>query len=456
MLTVHGIDISHHQSGRLDMKRAKDAGLKWLYHKATEGETYRDPMYAQRRVEAKKAGIPFGAYHFARASRGDAVREARAFISQAKPEPGDLRPALDLETSEGMTMSQVRVWARIFIAEVKRLTGVLPVVYTPYDLGNVTDGCILWRPRYNDRNTPPSWRWDIWQFSNGVLGVPDFFPGFGHVDLNVHRTGLTMDDMLIPKPPAVRLRERVLLMQISMQFSDSLAQKKADAYRIFTRARNKKAMAIFGTESLEIGTRVILRAAAAKHGFRFFAGSGQDAWFAVNRSFIDSGWETFTGPVIVPGKKGDHSHKKVTWVSFYNERIGRVTLFGQHLLTKGRPSAKDPEYRQHIEENRDILQATAKEVVKRGAGQAICFYGGDQNIVDVHDDTFMGAPLTSAWDELKKWQDTGHGNIDVIASYDRDGRVSAVSARSFKDKTFPLHTDHYLVEAQYDILVLKD
>ena len=63
----------------------------------------------------------------------------------------------------------------------------------------------------------------------------------------------------------------------------------------------------------------------------------------------------------------------------------------------------------------------------------------------------MGGPLTSAWDELGIYQNTGHGNIDVIASYDRDRRVRAEHIQAFPDSDFPLATDHFLVEAWYRV-----
>lgn len=196
--SVDGIDISHHQAGKLDLAGAKKRGLRWLYHKATEGSSYKDPNYPTRRAEAKRALIPFGAYHFASADKGDAAEEARFFLAYATPKPGDLRPVLDLETKEGLSPGGIRTWAKTFLRTVEKETGVKPIIYTPFDFGAADDGYLLWRPRYNDSNTPPEFKWDIWQFSNGVYGVPNSYPGFGHVDLNVMRSGLTVAQMQIP------------------------------------------------------------------------------------------------------------------------------------------------------------------------------------------------------------------------------------------------------------------
>ena len=43
------------------------------------------------------------------------------------------------------------------------------------------------------------------------------------------------------------------------------------------------------------------------------------------------------------------------------------------------------------------------------------------------------------------------GVIDVLASYDRDGRVTALRVRALDDKEFFQHSDHYVVEAEYRV-----
>lgn len=206
-LKVHGADASHHQ-GHLDLRKAKAAGLQFLYHKVGEGDTFVDPEYDERRRQAKAAGVPFGAYWFARAEwlggRTDAVMEARRLVKLADPKPGDLIPALDLETAEGLTQEQLRIWARKFSDEVRRLIGVRPVVYSQWNLRVPTPA--RWVPRYNSVNEPPTIPWDIWQFSDGKDGVPNQFPGLGHVDLNHFAPETRLSDILIkPEPDVLRV-----------------------------------------------------------------------------------------------------------------------------------------------------------------------------------------------------------------------------------------------------------
>jgi lysozyme len=266
---VDGVDISHHQGHAIDYAAAKRAGVRWMYHKATEGATFTDSNYEHRRAEAKAAGIPFGAYHFARAGADDAVLEARHFLSVAKPKPGDLRPALDLETTEGRSLPQLRTWAELFIAEVKLQTGVVPVIYTPFDLGDSADDCVSWRPRYNDANTPPELPWDIWQFSNGVLGRPDQVAGFGHVDLNTMRLGLELADLLIPKRRRKVKRWAGSLIQVWYNLGDGSDEAKAAD---LTKCAKGGAHLVFLAEA---GDRVrMLQSWAKAHGFHYFPGDG--------------------------------------------------------------------------------------------------------------------------------------------------------------------------------------
>lgn len=209
-LQVHGVDISHHQGGiRIAWATLKKAGVKWMYHKATEGSSVKDSAYARRRKEAADNGMPFGAYHFARPSGGDARSEARFAVDVADPKPTDLRLCLDLETKEFVSGQALLNWADAFCDEVEKLTNAIPVVYTPYHLSKeLEDKALFWVPRYNDDNERPFRDWDIWQFSNGVLGVPDSVPGLGHVDLNYSPkvTVAALDIKSEIKPPPSRGR----------------------------------------------------------------------------------------------------------------------------------------------------------------------------------------------------------------------------------------------------------
>lgn len=476
-MTVHGVDISHHQAGNLDMAGAKKRGLRWLYHKATEGDSFTDSRYQERRQQAHKAGIPFGAYHFARPERSDAEAEARRFLSIAKPVPGNLRPCLDLETDEGLTLSQLRTWADTWCDVVAKAVGVQPVIYTPFDLGLAQKDRIIWRPRYNNDNNPPVLPWDIWQFSNGVFGVPNTLAGFGNVDLNVMAKGTVLNDLVIPLPKPDTKHVRLHVMHTSLQFSDTDKQHTIDIEAIFARADKRNVAWITGTEAGPGAGNMsdeLVRVGDAL-GYRMWVPSAQkkgrpgwatDCWIGVRKDLIAGGWEKGYDPVI-PGSSelldGGNAPGARRWgpkglvhVGFDTEELGRLNVSAAHYLTGARQPGETHGGINHWEWNEKLglyVGTWAKEV---GKGSALAFYGGDQNMADnrndqAQGDTFFGAPMTSVWDEVKKWENTGHGNIDVVASYDPDGRVAGSYIRALDDKEFFLHTDHFLVEAGFDV-----
>lgn len=443
-MPVHGVDISHHQSGRLDLAGAKKRGLRWLYHKATEGDGFVDSRYEQRRRECHAIGLPFGAYHFARPERGDARAEAEHFLSVAKPVVGNLRPALDLEVHDGMTMSQLRSWAKDWIEVVTGAIGVRPVVYTPYDLGDASEGCIIWRPRYNNDNRPPLLSWDIWQFSNGVYGVPSKLEGVGAVDLNTMREGLKVRDMLIPRREPLP-EYRLHVAHVSMQNSDPAWQVEHDAERVFTRAKRRGISWVTGTEAGQAPVRPAIRKFAEENGFYLLV--ARDVWIAIREEHVVGPISSSFQTVVPNGVGWGHHHDLgLLAASWKHKEIGKVSAGVSHFLTRGaRPG--DTNYRL----NGEIIDAVNKWGRQAGAGAALAFFSGDTNISDKTEDVFRGGPFTTVGDELDTHPGTGHGPIDVIASYNRDGRVKADYLRVLRDNRFPLFTDHFMVEAGFRV-----
>ena len=206
--TLDGVDTSHHQGGRIDVKAAQRAGLRWWYVKATEGDSVKDATYRKRVKQARAAGIPVGAYHFARPDPGDAAKEARFFLANADIRAGDMLPMLDLESLEGMSRADVTTWTGRWVQTVTRelrARGLVarPIIYTPFDLGSGF-GCLLWVARYsNDYRAPripqPWRRATIWQHSNGRFGPVKHVPGFGPVDVNAVHPDVPLSALKVQK-----------------------------------------------------------------------------------------------------------------------------------------------------------------------------------------------------------------------------------------------------------------
>ncbi len=59
-----GIDVSHHQRNIDWNKVATYTNIQFVYIKATEGTTFKDPKYVYNTNEARRNGLKVGSYHF--------------------------------------------------------------------------------------------------------------------------------------------------------------------------------------------------------------------------------------------------------------------------------------------------------------------------------------------------------------------------------------------------------
>jgi GH25 family lysozyme M1 (1,4-beta-N-acetylmuramidase) len=182
------IDISHHNANP-DFQQAKAAGIVGVIHKATQGLTYKDPMYLTNRQKALDAGLLWGAYHFGDGSDGTA--QADFFVSVINPDAATLM-VLDFEpNTQGATMSLDG--ARAFVNEVNVKVDRFPGLYSgsliKEQLGNNKDPvlaqCFFWLAQYgNTAVVPLNWpTWTLWQYTDGNLGPqPHSVAGIGNCD----------------------------------------------------------------------------------------------------------------------------------------------------------------------------------------------------------------------------------------------------------------------------------
>ncbi len=206
---LDGVDTSHHQAGKIDLRKAQHAGLRWWYVKTTDGETTVDDTYRKRVREARKAGVPVGAYHFARPDGGGAAKEAKHFLEHAEIRLGDMVPMLDLEGREVLNRDQLTKWVGVWVTTVRReLAGrglmATPIIYTSFDLDDAF-GCKLWVARYSndfrEPRIPQPWkRAAIWQHSDGKVGPIRHVPGFGAVDVNAMHPELPLSALRVRRP----------------------------------------------------------------------------------------------------------------------------------------------------------------------------------------------------------------------------------------------------------------
>lgn len=204
---VEGINISHHQVvidwAQLTPDRS---GKAFVIMKATEGATYKDPMFVQNFTKASAAGFRPGAYHFLRFGSSSPSAQMANFISQIEAAKAVLTDpialanqepiiALDIEYSRKMDhYSLVGNVTEESVRYLKDKANITPYIYTTQYFWNkhvpttpdIVKECPLWIAKW--RKNPPladelptGWNsWTIWQYTNqgSVPGIT------GRVDLD--------------------------------------------------------------------------------------------------------------------------------------------------------------------------------------------------------------------------------------------------------------------------------
>lgn len=181
---VKGIDISHH-NGLMDFKAAADDGVEFVFIKATEGESTRDPNFRFNYEKARDAGLKVGAYHFFRFDR-DGTAQAMNFHDAVKMRDLDLGVVIDVErhnNPEGISDREIKERLAAMI-DYLQMRGYRIMLYSNaqgyYELLHEEFGGMpLWICSF--KKTPIEREWDFWQYYHHgkVRGAR------GEVDLNV-------------------------------------------------------------------------------------------------------------------------------------------------------------------------------------------------------------------------------------------------------------------------------
>lgn len=185
---IHGIDVSKHQSyihwPAVRSMNVQDIKIGFAFIKATEGLGNVDKQFRRNWVNAGKANLPRGAYHFFLATKSGKA-QAKNFINTVNLETGDLPPVLDIENLYGTRPEKMRKEIKDWLDIVEAHYGVKPILYTYVTfytnfLKNEFDGYPLWVAHYMEKAKPRINRpWIFWQHSergrvNGIKSRVDF------------------------------------------------------------------------------------------------------------------------------------------------------------------------------------------------------------------------------------------------------------------------------------------
>lgn len=131
---IWGFDISAYDN--IDWSRVKNAGTNFVFVRASNN-TLADSAFAAYWQEAKRVGIPRGAWHVFHPKHDNAIQQANVFMSILSTDKGELPPVLDVEpitdstrkditpTGDALT-SQMKIW----LDTVEAAFGRKPMIYT--------------------------------------------------------------------------------------------------------------------------------------------------------------------------------------------------------------------------------------------------------------------------------------------------------------------------------------
>lgn len=185
---IHGIDVSRYQKiiGWKLVKKMEVENIRigFAFIKATEGISSIDGQFRRNWTQAKKAEIPRGAYHFFIASKSGKA-QAENFIENVDLQKGDLPPVLDIEQSNGASVTDLQQRVADWLQAVEKKYKIKPIIYTNVDfyetfLADRFDDYPLWVAHYLVKDKPRIKRkWHFWQHSergraNGIDALVDF------------------------------------------------------------------------------------------------------------------------------------------------------------------------------------------------------------------------------------------------------------------------------------------
>ena len=204
--SIIGVDISSYQAD-VDMEKLKEQGIRFVFIKATEGSSLQDNRFAANWVNAEKAGLPSGAYHFFSYDTPGNTQAENFIKTVGDILEGRLLPVVDVEyygDKEENPPAKEDVIRELtaFLNALEDQYKVKPIIYTRSDIYNkyLRDFSGEYKFWMSSLYTPLSWNyhgdWYIWQYLNrGIL--EGYSGGEKYIDLNVLNKEKDLNDLII-------------------------------------------------------------------------------------------------------------------------------------------------------------------------------------------------------------------------------------------------------------------
>jgi len=198
-MSQNGIDVSRFQDSINWSKVAKNSKIEFVYVKASEGASIRDPMYSYNVKQARKAGLLVGSYHVY-SSRTTAYQQFANFKKVVGKNKQDIVPVLDIEANHCNKLYMQRVDKLLELMEKEY--GAKPMIYTSEKLYK-THFDIKKYKKYHffiaNYKREPAVAYTLWQYTQH--GKQRGIAGF--VDLSKFNKKYTVKNIKIPSKDSV-------------------------------------------------------------------------------------------------------------------------------------------------------------------------------------------------------------------------------------------------------------
>lgn len=180
---IQGIDVSHDQ-GDINWTQVVNSGVQFVYHKATDGITWQDPMFDKNIQQLSDLKVDIGPYHFFEAE-DDPHKQAQNLLATIQGKPLTLAPMVDVEITQNQTSGQIQQRLKAWLEIVQQATGCTPIIYSYKDfwqenIGPEFNDYPFWLADYSEEMDAPQGIENLilWQFSEtgqipGITGNVD-------------------------------------------------------------------------------------------------------------------------------------------------------------------------------------------------------------------------------------------------------------------------------------------
>lgn len=186
---IYGVDLSKHQNAHWSSMLIREVNeqdtlyipIQFVIIKASEGKSYKDPLYHYHSTMATLTNIPQGAYHLFWPSE-DAEKQVKNFLEAIEGRTINGPIVLDIEGStlevSAKKFKKMKPKIQLWLKGVEQALGRKPMIYCcndfykHYGSSEIFDGYEFWVAKYSNRDIPSDWAIHQYSERGKVEGWP--------------------------------------------------------------------------------------------------------------------------------------------------------------------------------------------------------------------------------------------------------------------------------------------